>query len=231
MRVERVIFRSLDEKEVPGFCIGSGNKAALLIHGFSSSKDEILGLAFKVAEKNYATFAIDLRGHGENENVFDENVIADVEGTIRELRKSYNKILTIGHSLGGLLSLKSSSDFAIAISPPLMPIILPEVEFMLSVNSCKVFGNYRVLMNILKTYNPPERRKDALILYGSGESEGIKISIKRWSEGRDVRIVEISEKQAIMPEVDVEAEKLKTYIPRFISHLSIIHSKKLLDFL
>ncbi|RLI79227.1 hypothetical protein DRP07_10305, partial [Archaeoglobales archaeon] len=168
--------------------------------------------------------------HGENENLFDENVISDVEGTLKELKEKYNYILTIGHSLGGLLSLKSSSDFVIAISPPLMPNVVAVAEFMLRVNSCKVNEKDKdVLFRILEKYNPPERKDDALIIYGLGESKGIEIGIKKWVEGRNVQVVAIDEKQAAVPEVEVNAEELKAYIPNFISHLSIMHAKKIIE--
>ncbi|RLI75439.1 alpha/beta hydrolase, partial [Archaeoglobales archaeon] len=168
MEVSKVEFKSIDDKKVPAFSINAKSpKAALVIHGYSSSKNEILGFGYEVAEKGYDVYVIDLRGHGENENLFDEAIINDVEGVLKELREKYNYILTIGHSLGGLLSLKSSSDFAIAISPPLMPNVVDVAKFMLRVNSCKVDEKDEdVLFRILEKYNPPERKDNALIIYG-----------------------------------------------------------------
>jgi len=231
MEVSKVEFESMDGKKVPAFSIDAKSpKAALVVHGYSSSKNEMLGFGYEVAEKGYDVYVIDLRGHGENENLFDENVISDVEGTLKELKEKYNYILTIGHSLGGLLSLKSSSDFVIAISPPLMPNVVAVAEFMLRVNSCKVNEKDKdVLFRILEKYNPPERKDYALIIYGLGESKGIEIGIKKWVEGRNVQVVAIDEKQAAVPEVEVNAEELKAYIPNFISHLSIMHAKKIIE--
>jgi esterase/lipase len=139
MEVRKLKFKSLDGKDVPAFFINAGSsQAALIIHGYASSKYELLGLGYEIAEKGYDAYVINLRGHGENENSLDEDVINDVEGVMKELRKKYSYILTIGHSLGGLLSLKSSSDFAIAISPPLIPEVPNTAKFMLRVISCKV---------------------------------------------------------------------------------------------
>lgn len=232
MRVERKNFKSLDGKNVPAYSLkAKGEKSLVLIHGFASSKDEMLGIAYKIAEKGYDVFAIDLRGHGDNENEFDENVLEDVEGVIVELRKSYEKVLTFGHSLGGLLSLKSSSDFAFAVSPPLMTKVVAEVEFMLLVHACKVNEKREAIFEVLKKLNPPERREKAVVFYGSGESDALKLMIKKWAEGRDVRLVEIEDKQASIPKTQVDAERLKAYVPRFVSHQAVIHSKKLLEFL
>ncbi|RLI80224.1 hypothetical protein DRP05_01155 [Archaeoglobales archaeon] len=231
MEVRRVEFESLDNKKIPAFFVDArSNRAALIIHGYASSKNEMLGFGYEIAEKGYDTYVVDLRGHGDNENLFDEDVINDVEGVLNKLRERYTQILTVGYSLGGLLSLKSSSDYVIAISPPLMPKVVDVAEFMLRVNSCKVGEKDKdVLYRILENYNPPERKDNALIFYGLGESKGIEIGIKKWVEGRDVQVVAIDEKQATMPDVEVEAEKLKAYIPNFISHLSVVHAKRILD--
>lgn len=232
MLVERKDFKSLDGKRVPAFFIQTkSEKPIVLIHGFASSKDEMLGIAYKIAERGYDVYTIDLRGHGDNENEFDEGVLLDVEGVIKELRNSYGKVFTFGHSLGGLLSLKSSSDFAFAVSPPLITNLVAEVEFMLRVNACKVREKNGVIFRILKKLNPPERRENAIVFYGKNESDALKLMIKKWAEGKDVRIVEIEEKQASLPETNVDAERLLVYIPRFVSHQAVIHSKKLFEFL
>ncbi|HDD36083.1 MAG TPA: alpha/beta hydrolase, partial [Archaeoglobus veneficus] len=99
MEVSRVEFESLDGKEIPAFFVDSkSSKAALIIHGYASSKNEMLGFGCEIAEKGYNSYIVDLRGHGENENVFDENVIYDVNGVIKKLKEKYGKIITIGHS-------------------------------------------------------------------------------------------------------------------------------------
>ncbi|MCS7118986.1 MAG: alpha/beta fold hydrolase [Archaeoglobaceae archaeon] len=231
MQVLKRIFSSMDGKEVPAYIFSPEERdKVLLIHGYSSSKDEMLGLAFRVAEKGYSAIAIDLRGHGENENEFDENVLNDVEGVLREVKMKGEKIITFGHSLGGLLSLSSSSDFAIAVSPPLMSTVTLEVEFMLRINSCKVLEKNGAIFRILKNLNPPERRRNATIFFGKGESEGIKMAIRKWAEGREVNLIEIEEKQAKLPDLDVDGEKLKVYIPKFVSHQATIHARRILEF-
>jgi hypothetical protein len=226
MEVCKLKFKSLDGKEVPAFFINAGSsRAALIIHGYSSSKYELLGLGYEVAERGYDAYVIDLRGHGENENPLDEDVINDVEGVIKELREEYSYVLTLGHSLGGLLSLKSSSDFAIAISPPLLPEVPNVAKFMLRVHSCKLREkDDEVLFRILKKYNPVEREKNAVIICGTGESRGMKMAIETWSKGRSVKVILLDKNQAMLPRIDVEGEDLKHYIPHFVSHQAIAHA-------
>jgi dienelactone hydrolase len=92
--------------------------AAVVVHGYGGCKEEQLGLAWRVAGSGLVTFAIDLRGHGQHQMELDHDIQEDVEMVIRHARK-YGRVVSIGHSLGGRLSLMSSANFAIGISPPL----------------------------------------------------------------------------------------------------------------
>lgn len=92
--------------------------AAVVIHGYGGSKEEQLGLAYRIAEIGLKTCVIDLRGHGEHRLSLDEKVILDVETAIKYCRH-FGKVVAIGHSLGGRLALISSADYAIGISPAL----------------------------------------------------------------------------------------------------------------
>src|SRR5512146_2416314 len=60
--------------------------AVLIVHGYGGSKEEFMGLAWRVAEQGFATCAIDLRGHGEHMLPLDEHVLQDVETAIRHCR-------------------------------------------------------------------------------------------------------------------------------------------------
>jgi alpha/beta superfamily hydrolase len=91
---------------------------AIIVPGYGGSKEEALGLSYRVAEAGFKTFAIDFRGHGENTTCFDENIILDLETSINYC-KTFGKVVVIGHSLGGRIALTSSSDYAIGISPAL----------------------------------------------------------------------------------------------------------------
>ncbi len=230
MEVVRRVFKSADGLEVPAFHVsGGGERAVIVVHGYSSSKSEWLGFSYELAEKGAEVFAIDLRGHGENPSPLDENVLADVEGVIGALRKEYGEVYAVGHSLGALLSLNSSADFVYAISPPLSAKLPPEPVFMLRLNSCRVRERDEgVLFRILDRHTPPERNENAVIFYGTGESKGIQMGIRAWAEGRKVRVVEVDENQASLPEIDVDPEKLKSYLPNFTSHLSVVTAGKIL---
>ena len=94
--------------------------AAVLAHGYGGCKEELLGLAWRVAEHGFAACAIDLRGHGEHALAMDTKFLVDMEAAIEHCR-GFGKVVAIGHSLGGRLALMSTADYAIGISPPLDP--------------------------------------------------------------------------------------------------------------
>lgn len=116
MDIRRQIIKG-DGVEIPSIVLTPDDfkGVAIIVPGYGGSKDEELGLAYRVAEAGFKTFAIDFRGHGENGSHFDENIILDLEVVINHC-KGFGKVVVIGHSLGGRIALISSSDYAIGIS-------------------------------------------------------------------------------------------------------------------
>lgn len=112
--------------------------AAVITHGYGGCKEEQLGLAWRVAEFGITSCVIDLRGHGENELSLDENVNLDVETAVRYCKR-FGKVVAIGHSLGGRLSLLSNADFFIGLSPALYRIYSNQTQ-----DTLKVIRSYRV---------------------------------------------------------------------------------------
>ena len=101
--------------------------AAVVVHGYGGSKEEQLGLAWRIAEIGITACAIDHRGHGEHKLSLDEDVLQDLEAAITYCRR-FGKVAAIGHSSGGRLCLISSADFAIGLSPALKTEYSPETE-------------------------------------------------------------------------------------------------------
>jgi alpha-beta hydrolase superfamily lysophospholipase len=171
MDIERLAIRSGDH-EVPSVIIipPFPRGAAVLAHGYGGCKEELLGLAWRVAEQGLVACVIDLRGHGEHQLVMDTEFLVDMEAAIRHCRQ-FGKVVAIGHSLGGRLALMSSADFSIGISPPLDPHYCERTQELLQkVRSYRVKQeNTKALFEYLR--NLPSM-KDAgsgriLIIYGS----------------------------------------------------------------
>ncbi|MDP4183098.1 MAG: alpha/beta fold hydrolase [Bacillota bacterium] len=128
-----------------GFCVPSiilnppnSIGSAVITHGYGGCKEEQLGLAWRVAEIGITTCVIDLRGHGESQLFFDRDVNLDVETAIR-FSSRFGKVVAIGHSLGGRLSLLSNANYAIGISPALNKTFSDQTQ-----ETIKALRSYRV---------------------------------------------------------------------------------------
>jgi hypothetical protein len=119
MKLEPMVIES-ENLQVPAIKIIPQDPVggAVIVHGYGGCKEEQLGLASRVAGSGLVTFVIDLRGHGQHRMMLDDRVQEDVELAIASAQQ-FGRVVAIGHSLGGRLSLMSSADFAIGISPPL----------------------------------------------------------------------------------------------------------------
>lgn len=127
MKITKQIFKGKDES-IPAAVFEpeiQPHGYVLVVHGYGGCKEEQLGLAWRIAQKGFTSVAIDLRGHGENENFFDENIFEGVRIAVEQL-KELGKVVAIGHSLGGRLSLISQADFKIGISPVLSKTYSPK---------------------------------------------------------------------------------------------------------
>ena len=167
--------------------------AAVIIHGYGGSKEEQLGLAYRVAEAGLKTFVIDLRGHGENMLSLDEKVLFDVENVIKYC-KSLGKTVAIGHSLGGRLALISSADFAIGISPALNKIFGEETQKILTnVRGYRVkevfSGKFLEILQKLPRVNFNDDMKKTII-YGSRDIPEIVNSCNSFKNGNS-SVIEI----------------------------------------
>ncbi len=144
--------------------------AAVIVHGYGGCKEEQLGLAWRVAETGITACVIDHRGHGEHKLTLDEDVLQDVETAITYCR-SFGRVAAIGHSSGGRLSLISSADFAVGISPALQTTYSAETQRIINdARSYRVRESFPgVNFEILKKLPVWQvtNNKQALVLFGS----------------------------------------------------------------
>lgn len=117
MQIERIQIHG-EGLDVPAIAVTPENFRAsvAVVHGYGGNKEEMLGLAWRIAEAGFRAVSIDLRGHGEHPFRLDGEIMHDVEAAIAFLRQE-GPAAAVGHSLGGRLALHSTADFAIGISP------------------------------------------------------------------------------------------------------------------
>ena len=166
--------------EVPGVIIVPPHHigAAVISHGYGGCKEEQLGLAWRVAEQGLVACAIDLRGHGEHPLSLDDDVLDDVEAAVDHCRR-YGKVVAIGHSLGGILSMISTSDYAIGISPPTDRIYGERTQDVLKKlrhNKVRADHDGQVfdILKVLPEWHRDDRR--TLIIYGSRDVPEIVVA-------------------------------------------------------
>lgn len=165
--------------------------AAIIIHGFGSCKEEHLGFAWRIAEAGFTTCIIDLRGHGEHELEFDEKIVLDVEAAIQYCRR-FGKVVTIGHSLGGRLSLISNADYTIGISPAIYKTLCDQ-----TIGNLNTFKNHRVrktlsakeIFNKIPIWQVSENR-NSVIFFGSRDSQDIILACNEL-KSMDVPVIKV----------------------------------------
>lgn len=104
-------------------------QAILLLHSFTSSANEMRGLAKQLHAHGYSCYAPNYKGHGETPEKLFASSVEDAWQSAQQafqflLDEGYEKIIVIGQSLGGVMALrlaeKSACEAVIVMSAPLM---------------------------------------------------------------------------------------------------------------
>jgi dienelactone hydrolase len=174
MEFQRVTeIRSLDGHPVPAYLwVPAGTRAAVAVaHGYGGCKEQMLGLAARIAERGMAACAMDLRGHGEHPAPLGPGLPWDLEATIVWLRR-FGRVGAVGHSLGGRLALMSGADVVVALSPALTDRPSEEGRTMLvRVGGTSVRSpSPDTILEILRTLPPaPVVDRPTLLVHGAGD--------------------------------------------------------------
>jgi len=187
MQIQRLTIPSHDAK-IPAVLISAAESvgAVVLVHGIGGCKEELLGLAWRLAEMGCASLVIDLRGHGENTLPLDFDVVSDVNAAIA-LAARFGPVAAVGHSMGGRLALLSSADYVFAISPA-----LEQVYGEKTYHSVRSKRNHRVresmpdagfkLMRHLPHWGRA-KNKEAAFVFGTRDIPEIADACRRLKEG------------------------------------------------
>ncbi|MBN1329464.1 MAG: alpha/beta fold hydrolase [Candidatus Heimdallarchaeota archaeon] len=168
------IERNVRDKAGPFF--NKGNEIGImLIHGFSSTAQEMQGLAdYMHKKKGYTTLSVLLAGHGTSPGDLAQTDMIDWYKSVREgynfLKESCKKIILIGHSMGATLSLLLAVDKPVdAIVTLCAPV---KVEYFMQ--------DYLFLVSDLLKYFPRKKKeveimdKNNLINYRVSSLKGVE---------------------------------------------------------
>lgn len=111
-------FRTPEPFFLPGFG-PNADTVALLIHGFTGSPSEFRRLGYYLHDQGYTVKAILLPGHGTTPEDMIQTGFRDWWRCVKEaydtlVDAGYRRIVPIGHSMGGLLSLKLAMEENVA---------------------------------------------------------------------------------------------------------------------
>jgi dienelactone hydrolase len=222
MQIQRVSDLIAEDKHpIPAILITpeAARGGAVLLHPYGTSKEQMLGVAFAVAEQGMAALAIDLCGHGENMTPIGARMLQEVNAAVVYLRRRFVGVGCAGLSIGGRLSLMSSADCMVAMSPAVVTEVSPQGKWMFE-NFPKPgvrepFSGYAA--RLLEELGPvPAHNRPCLLLYAerdipmilNGEKE-----LKQLLPQAEVRYVTSD----IRPDVQHEVGLIR-YLPRWFNH-------------
>ena len=222
MNIRRVADLSApDGSPIPAILVApeSAQSGALVLHPYGTSKEHMLGVAFALAEKGIAALATDLCGHGENMAAMGPRMLQEVNASIAYLRKNYRQVACTGLSIGGRLSLMSSADCMVAMSPAVVAEVSPQGKWMFE-NFPKPgvrepFSGYAA--QLLQELGPvPSHPRPCLLLYSERDIPMILDGARHLKEvlpQAEVRHVT----HDVRPDVQHEAGLIR-YLPRWFNH-------------
>jgi len=216
--------RSADGHAVPAYLVMPAERpigGAAIAHGYGGSKEQMLGLAVRLAEAGLAALALDLRGHGEHPAPLDKDLLLDLEAGLAYLRR-FGRVAALGHSLGGRLALHSSADLVVGSSPAVASRTSPEGRQMLV-----HFGSTGVRApaptTILEIFrglpDPPPSPAPKLLMHAAGDIptlvEGIRAAAARLPSAE---VLEVTERQHAPANL---APEVLAYLPAWFNHLDL----------
>ena len=181
-----------DFYKIPAYTLSSPDfkTTVIVIHGYGGNKEELLGLSFRISELGFNVITFDLRGHGQNINPLNIDILKDVN-YLFDLKRQNGKIISIGHSLGGRLSLVSNANVRIGISPALDRTYSDQTKTIINnlrkyrVTEIENYINWRILNNLPVVDS--SLTKSDFIIYGSRDvPEIIKYCEKLKNDGKNV---------------------------------------------
>jgi dienelactone hydrolase len=215
--------KSKDGHGVPAYMLLPTTPAAgvAVAHGYGGSKEQMLGLAARLAERDLAVCVFDIRGHGEHPAPLGPEMLEDLEAALAFLRR-FGRVAAVGHSLGGRLALASSADGVVAISPALPQRPSEEGRAMLT-----HFGSTAVrakapeeILSLLRAMPPPPATaRPTLLLYAAGDIPSLIEGVRAAATGIPGASLEVITRH--QHQVAELPASLLAYLPRWFNHIDL----------
>lgn len=109
----------------------ASNTLAILLHEWTGSKEQtaVKQAAIEISRAGYAAYRVDISGNGDSEGRFEDSTpskwLRDIVATVQHFRTRYRRIVLIGFSLGGMMSLIAATrigvDGIVSVAAPMHP--------------------------------------------------------------------------------------------------------------
>jgi dienelactone hydrolase len=191
---------------------------AVVIHPYGGTKEQMLGVALGLVEKEVACLLPDLCGHGENHAEIGVGMLEEMDAGIRYARR-FGATIAVGISLGGRMALMSSADCMVAISPAVVAAISPQGKWMFenfpSPAVREPYSGY--VTELLEKLGPvPQHGRPCLLLYAERDIPMIlegAAGLKAGLAGAELRFVT----REIRPDIQHDSGLVR-YLPRWFNH-------------
>lgn len=160
MRVEQPerVYRSPEPFTLPGYG-PNGNVLLLMVHGFTGSPSEFRRLGYFLNDMGYSVEALQLPGHGTRPEDMIKTRWPDWWSHVRDthdrlMDNGFQKVVAIGHSMGGLLSLMLAVErqlhAVVSLSTPIYihartPVLAPFLQYMIRYVSKRPSNDFKRL--------------------------------------------------------------------------------------
>jgi dienelactone hydrolase len=192
---------------------------AVVLHGYGSCKEAMLGLALGLAEVGFASIVPDLPGHGEHPEPFGPALLDEVRAAVEQARRD-GPVLALGHSLGGRLALLSGADAVVAISPALPMQPSPHGVYALrTFSSPKVRQDYPgQVVDVLKEL-PPHSLAGVPVLFvlGEGDIPGIVGAAEELASSLDTAEV-LRVREGMLSGMEEPPPGFVSYLVHWVNH-------------
>lgn len=109
----------------PIYLQGKGEGAVLLIHGFIATPADFGQLPQLLNDEGWTVYAPLLPGHGTDPRDFSkttpDELVEFTKNAYLDLKKKHNKVIVMGHSMGGALSVITAADLDVDLLVLLAP--------------------------------------------------------------------------------------------------------------
>ncbi len=165
---------------------------ALVLHGYGSNKEEMLGCALAVARAGFKVYVPDLPGHGAHKERLTWSAIREFVQRLKGLEFE----AAVGHSLGARLVCLFSCTRLVLLSPPLEPEFAGTKKALLNTlraRRVREGGYYKGLTSTLNALPALEfsPEKKVLFVYSKNDIATVKRAADKAKE-RGVKVEPIS---------------------------------------